>query len=39
MRDEKMLETLVTHDVKDVPKLFSLADKCAKAVEGHAWHS
>jgi hypothetical protein len=37
--DEKMLEKLTTHDVKDVSALFSLADKCAKAAEGHAWHS
>jgi hypothetical protein len=38
VRDEKMLEKL-THDVQDVSTLFSLADKCAKATEGHAWHS
>jgi hypothetical protein len=37
--DEKMLEKLTTHDVKDVSALFSLADKCAKAAEGRAWHS
>jgi hypothetical protein len=29
-----MLEKLVIHDVQDVSELFSLADKCAKAVEG-----
>jgi hypothetical protein len=34
-----MLEKLATHDVQDVSALFSLADKCAKATEGHAWHS
>jgi hypothetical protein len=39
VRDEKMLEKLATHDVQDVSTLFSLADKCAKATEGHAWHS
>jgi hypothetical protein len=39
VRDEKMLEKLTTHDVQDVFTLFSLADKCAKAAEGHAWHS
>jgi hypothetical protein len=36
VRDEKMLEKLATHDVQDVSALFSLADKCAKATEGHA---
>jgi hypothetical protein len=39
VRDEKMLEKLATHDVQDVSALFSLADKCAKAAEGRAWHS
>jgi hypothetical protein len=34
-----MLEKLVTHDVNNVTKLFALADKCARATEGHAWHS
>jgi hypothetical protein len=34
-----MLEKLATHDIQDVSTLFSLADKCAKAVEGCAWHS
>jgi hypothetical protein len=34
-----MLEKLTTHDVQDVSALFSLADKCAKAAEGRAWHS
>jgi hypothetical protein len=34
-----MLEKLTTHDIQDVSALFSLADKCAKAAEGHAWHS
>jgi hypothetical protein len=34
-----MLEKLTTHDVQDVSALFSLADKCARAAEGRAWHS
>jgi hypothetical protein len=34
-----MLEKLATHNVKDVSELFSLADKCARAVGGRAWHS
>jgi hypothetical protein len=34
-----MLEKLATHDVLNVSDLFSLADKCAKAAEGHTWHS
>jgi hypothetical protein len=39
VRDEKMLEKLATHDMEIVTTLFALADKCARAVEGHAWHS
>jgi hypothetical protein len=39
MRDEKMLEKLVTHNVQDVSELLSLVDKCARAVEGRVWHS
>jgi hypothetical protein len=39
VRDEKMLEKLATHDVQDVSALISLANKCAKATEGRAWHS
>jgi hypothetical protein len=39
VRDQKMLEKLATHDVETVPTLFALADKCARAAEGHAWHS
>jgi hypothetical protein len=39
VRDEKMLETLATHDVEIVPTLFALVDKCARAAEGRAWHS
>jgi hypothetical protein len=39
VRDEKILEKLTTHDIQDVVELFSLADKCARAVEGHAWHT
>jgi hypothetical protein len=38
-RDEKMLEKLATHDVETVSTLFALANKCARAAEGHAWHS
>jgi hypothetical protein len=30
-----MLEKLTTHDIQDVFALLSLADKCAKAAEGH----
>jgi hypothetical protein len=37
--DEKMLEKLAMHDVDDVTTLFALADKCARAAEGRAWHS
>jgi hypothetical protein len=39
VRDEKMLEKLATHNIQDVSTLFNLADKCARATEGHAWHS
>jgi hypothetical protein len=39
VRDEKILEKLATHDVETVPTLFALADKCARATEGRAWHS
>jgi hypothetical protein len=39
VRDEKMLEKLATHDVNDVTTLLALADKCARAAEGRAWHS
>jgi hypothetical protein len=39
VHDEKMLEKLATHDVETVTTLFALADKCARAAEGHAWHS
>jgi hypothetical protein len=39
VRDEKMLEKLATHDMETVPTLFPLADKCARAAEGRAWHS
>jgi hypothetical protein len=34
-----MLEKLATHDVETVTTLFALADKCATATEGRAWHS
>jgi hypothetical protein len=39
VHDEKMLEKLATHNVETVSTLFALADKCARATEGHAWHS
>jgi hypothetical protein len=39
VRDEKMLEKLATHQVETVTTLFALADKCARAAEGHEWHS
>jgi hypothetical protein len=39
VRDEKMLEKLATHDVETFTTLFALADKCARAAEGRAWHS
>jgi hypothetical protein len=39
VRDEKMLEKLAMHDVETVTTLFALADKCARATEGRAWHS
>jgi hypothetical protein len=39
VRGEKMLEKLATHDVETVPTLFAVADKCARAAEGRAWHS
>jgi hypothetical protein len=35
----KMLEKLTTHDIQDVAELFSLADECARATEGHTWHT
>jgi hypothetical protein len=34
-----MLEKLATHYVETVSTLFALADKCARAAEGRAWHS
>jgi hypothetical protein len=34
-----MLEKLATHDMETVSTLFALADKCARAAEGRAWHS
>jgi hypothetical protein len=39
VRDEKMLEKLTTHDTQNVVELFRLANKCARAVECHAWHT
>jgi hypothetical protein len=38
VRDEKMLKKLATHDLETITALFALADKCARAVEGRAWH-
>jgi hypothetical protein len=38
VHDEKVLEKLATHDVETVTTLFALADKCARAAEGSAWH-
>jgi hypothetical protein len=34
-----MLEKLAMHDVEIVSTLFALADKCARAAKGRAWHS
>jgi hypothetical protein len=39
VRDEKMLDKLATHNMETIPTLFALADKCARATEGRAWHS
>jgi hypothetical protein len=39
VRDEKMLEKLMMHDVESVTTLFALANKCVRAVVGRAWHS
>jgi hypothetical protein len=39
VHDKKMLEKLATHDMETVTTLFALADKCARAAEGRAWHS
>jgi hypothetical protein len=39
VRDKKMLEKLATHDMETVTTLFTLANKCARAAEGRAWHS
>ncbi|KAJ1255317.1 hypothetical protein BS78_K264600 [Paspalum vaginatum] len=39
VRDEKMLEKLATRQVQDVATLYALADKCARAAEGRAWHT
>jgi hypothetical protein len=36
VRGKKMLEKLATHDINE---LFSLVDKCARAVKGRAWQS
>jgi hypothetical protein len=38
VRDEKMLEKLAMHDMETITTLFALADKCARAAEGRAWH-
>jgi hypothetical protein len=34
-----MFEKLATHDIQDIAELFSLVDKCARAAEGHPWHT
>jgi hypothetical protein len=34
-----MLEKLAMHDVETISTLFALANKCARAAEGRAWHS
>jgi hypothetical protein len=39
IRDEKMLEKLVTHQVETVTTLFALVDKCTRAAKSRAWHS
>jgi hypothetical protein len=39
VRDEKILERLVTHDTQDVSALISLTDKCAEVAKGRTWHS
>jgi hypothetical protein len=39
VRDEKNLEKLAMHNVQDISELFSLVDKCTRAIEGRAWHS
>jgi hypothetical protein len=39
VHDEKMLEKLATHDVETFTTLFALAEKCARAAKGRAWHS
>ncbi|WVZ78407.1 hypothetical protein U9M48_026120 [Paspalum notatum var. saurae] len=38
VRDKKMLKKLATRQVQDVATLYALANKCAKAAEGRAWH-
>jgi hypothetical protein len=39
VHDKQMLEKLATYDVETVTTLFTLADKCARAAQGRAWHS
>jgi hypothetical protein len=39
MRGKKMLQKLAMQDMQDVTELLNLADKCARAAEGRAWHS
>jgi hypothetical protein len=34
-----MLEKPAMHDIKDVTQQFSLAEKCARALDGRAWHT
>jgi len=37
--DCREIQKLATHEVESVTTLFTLADKCARAAEGRAWHS
>ena len=39
VHNEKMLEKLATNNVDSDTMLFALANKFARAVEGHAWRS
>jgi hypothetical protein len=34
-----MLEKLTMHDIQDVTEFFNMANKCARAAEGRAWHT
>lgn len=39
MRDGKMLQKIAIHNIQDVEELLTLPDKCARAIEGRAWHT